>query len=104
MTLKDRFKSYKRIARFYLIKVVIDSIVRQPVRVLPKIKRLLLKIFPVIFKKELADASVLLPEEFRNDEDKILRGMSENQVATLLEVFCYEKLIDSSSSYIKIEG
>lgn len=104
MTLKDRFKKYKRILRFYIIKAVIDSIIRQPVRVLPKIKRLLLKFFSMIFRTELSIASNLLPEEFRSRKAQILKGMAENQVSTLLEVFCYEKLLESNPNYIKIEG
>ena len=104
MTLKDKFKKYKRIVRFYLIKAIIDAIIRQPVSVLPRIKRLLLKIFPAIFKKETARASELLPKEFERQKEHILAGMSENQISTLLEVFCYEKLLENDPKFIKIEG
>ena len=52
MTLKDKLKQYKRILRFYLVKAIINRIEALPVTAMPKLARLLLKIFPLIWKKE----------------------------------------------------
>lgn len=104
MTLKDQCKKYKRILRFYLIKAIVDEIMRKPVTILPKIKRLLMKIFPLLFKKEMGRAATLLPPEFNAEKEQIITGMANNQISTLLEVFCYEKLIENDPKFIKIEG
>ncbi len=104
MTFKDRLKNFKRKIRYYLIKALVDAMTRLPVRVLPKLQRLFLKVFPLVFRREIQRARELLPAEFRANADRIIRGMTINQVATLLEVFFYDKIKEQRPDFIRIEG
>ncbi|MGM0600617.1 MAG: lysophospholipid acyltransferase family protein [Candidatus Rifleibacteriota bacterium] len=104
MTLKDRFKKFKRTIRYYFLVWLINNIIKLPARKLPKLQRLLLKVFPLIFKKEIKKAERLLPEEFSENKNKILQGMIKNQVTTILEVFFYDKLKELNPDFVKIKG
>lgn len=104
MTLKDKLKQYKRILRFYLVKAIINRIEALPVTAMPKLARLLLKIFPLVWKKELKRAEELLPEEFSAKKDYILKKMVQNQVLCVLEVLFYDKLIAADPNFVTIEG
>ncbi len=101
---KDKLKNLKRKIRFFLIKTLVDLMRTRPASDVPKIKRLLLKIFPIVFRKQLRDASRLLPGEFAPNKEKILRQMTHNQVSTILEVFFYEKLINYHDDFIEVIG
>lgn len=71
---------------------------------MPKLKRLLLKVFPVFFSRQLEKARELLPTEFAGERDSIIKAMAENQITTLLEVLFYEKLIAHDPEIIKVMG
>lgn len=100
----DIFKKYKRTIRTWLIKAIVSMITRLEVGSIPKLKRLLLKVFLVIFRKEMELAKELLPTEFQADKDRIVKGMAENQIMTLLEVFFYEKLLAADPDFVKMVG
>ena len=104
MTFKDRFKHIKRVVRFYLIRALLNKIESMPVSKMPKLARLLLKIFPLIWHKELKRAGELLPSEFSEKKDYILKRMTENQVLSILEVLFYEKLLTADPNFVTIEG
>lgn len=102
--LRDDLKQLKRTVRFYLIRGLVDAMTRLPATAVPKLKRLLLKVFPLFFTRELKRADELLPGEFAADKDRILRKMAENQVLTLLEVLFYEKLLAHDPNFITVIG
>lgn len=104
MTFKDRLKTLKRTARYYLLKGLVDGMTKLPVSALPKLQRLILKAFPLFFSREILRAEKLLPEEFEHKKDQIMKEMKINQVATLLEVFFYDKLKADNPDFVKIEG
>lgn len=104
MTFTDRLKNLKRRIRYYLIKVLVAQMTRLPARRLPKLQRLFMKVFPLIFKKEIVRARRLLPPEFSDRADEIIDGMTFNQVATLLEVFFYDKIKQNRPDFVSIEG
>lgn len=102
--LKDKLKKLKRTLRFYLIKALVDNMTRLPATAVPKLKRLLLKIMPLVFAREIAKADELLPPEFESQKNEILRDMVINQVSMLLEVIFYEKLLEHDPEFITIIG
>ena len=104
MTLKDRFKKFKRTIRYYFLIWLINNIIKLPAHKFPKLQRLMLKVFPLVFKKEIKKAEKLLPKEFSENKEKILQGMIKNQVTTILEVFFYDKLKKLNPDFVKIKG
>jgi KDO2-lipid IV(A) lauroyltransferase len=104
MTLKDQLKQLKRAIRYYFLKALIDAITCLPVRSMKKLQRLLCKIFPFFFAREIARTRELLPAEFKGQQTQIIKGMLKNQVATLLEVFFYEKLKEQQTNFVTIIG
>lgn len=100
----DHVKQLKRTLRFYLIKALVANMTRLPATAVPKIRRLLLKIFPLFFARQINRATELLPEEFSDRRDEIIAGMAHNQVTSLLEVFFYEKLLAHDPEFITIIG
>ena len=90
--------------RFYLIKALVDLMTRLPATAVPRIRRLLLKIFPLFFARQIGRAEELLPEEFYHRRDEIIKGMAYNQITALLEVFFYEKLLAHDPEFISIVG
>ncbi len=101
---RDRLKKLKRTVRYHLLRSLIDAMMRLPASSVPKLKRLLLKVFPLFFARQLRRAAELLPAEFAADKPRILKKLTENQVLTLLEVFFYEKLTAHRKDFIKITG
>ena len=71
---------------------------------LPKLQRILMRVLPLFFHKELKRAGELLPAEFTERRDRILRGMSLNQVMNLLEIFFYEKELAARPDFIRVSG
>jgi KDO2-lipid IV(A) lauroyltransferase len=104
MIWQDSFKTAKRNARYVLLKGVVDLIAAQPVTKLDRLKRLLLKVMPVFFAREMKRAGELLPAEFAPRKAEILRGMQEHQVLNLLEVILYDRLLQNFPDYIETEG
>ncbi len=102
--LREKLKNLKRTFRYYLLKTLVETITRYPATAVPKIRRLLLKVFPFFFSRELQRAELLLPIEFADRKAQILREMTVNQAQTLLEVFFYEKLIACNPNFIKVIG
>lgn len=102
--MRDTLKKYKRMLRAYLIKGLVNLMTRLEVHSVPKLKRLLLKVFPIIFAREIQRARELLPTEFAEQSDRIIAGMAANQVMTLLEIFFYEKLLAADPDFVQIEG
>lgn len=100
----DHFKQLKRTLRFYLIKALVARMTRLPATAVPKIRRLLLKVFPLFFARQINRAAELLPEEFSDRRDEIIAGMAHNQVTALLEVFFYEKLLAHDPEFITVIG
>ncbi len=90
--------------RFYAIRALVDLMTRLPASSVPRLKRLLMKVFPLIFAREIDRARELLPAEFAAEREQILAAMAENQIATLLEVFFYEKLLAADPDFITIKG
>ncbi|MBF0545140.1 MAG: lysophospholipid acyltransferase family protein [Candidatus Riflebacteria bacterium] len=101
---KEKFKYYKRLLRFYAVKLLLDLLKKATVPSISKIAHLLMKIMPVIFKHELKRASELLPEEFQGKRSKILHGMIANQANNLLEIIFYENLLAHNPDFITISG
>jgi KDO2-lipid IV(A) lauroyltransferase len=101
---RDRLKNFKRKVRYYLLKALIEKMTGLPVTSLPKLNRLLLQVFPLVFRREIERSRRLLPQEFSARADEIIAGMTRNQVATLLEVFFYDKIKENNPDFIKIEG
>ena len=104
LSLRDRFKQARRAVRYWLVLWVVRLIESRPATVLPRLKRLLLKVMPLFFAREMNRARGLLPVEFAPQSDKILSGMVQNQVSSLLEVFLYEKLLAADPQFIRVEG
>ncbi|PKL48039.1 MAG: hypothetical protein CVV42_11185 [Candidatus Riflebacteria bacterium HGW-Riflebacteria-2] len=102
--MRDHLKKIKRTLRARLVKWLVTMMTRLDVTAIPKLKRLLLKVFPLIFAKEIKRARELLPAEFADRKDEIIAGMASNQVMTLLEVFFYEKLLAADPDFVQIEG
>ncbi|HAE41173.1 MAG TPA: hypothetical protein DCG57_21440 [Candidatus Riflebacteria bacterium] len=102
--MRDTLKKYRRTLRAYLIQGLVNLMTRLEAPAVPKLKRLLLKVFPLIFAREIQRAHELLPAEFADQSDSIIAGMAENQVMTLLEVFFYEKLLAADPDFVQIEG
>ncbi len=102
--LRDKLKNLKRTFRYYLLRALVNAMTRLPATAVPKLKRLFLKVFPLLFAKELQRADELLPAEFSRQKQKILRLMTENQIQTILEVFFYEKLVEHNPDFIKVSG
>lgn len=102
--LKDKLKKLKRTLRFYLIKALVDRITRLPATAVPRLRRLLLKIMPLVFSHEISKARDLLPQEFEPHEKQIVEGMLLNQVSTILEVLFYEKLLAHDPEFITVIG
>jgi len=101
---RDRFKQARRAARYWLVLSLVRLIENGPASRLPKLRRLLLKIMPLVFARELQRARELLPAEFAAQTDAILEGMTFNQVTSILEVFLYEKLLAADAQFITVEG
>lgn len=104
MTTRDRLKQLKRTIRYFCIKVLIRLMLRLPATSVVKLKRLMLKAFPWVFADQIRQAIKLLPDELRPKQDEIIRGMTENNVLTLLEVIFYEKLMSHDPDFVRIEG
>jgi KDO2-lipid IV(A) lauroyltransferase len=104
MTVRDQLKQIRRTLRFFAIKALIDLITLLNVKKLPKLQRLFEKIFPIFFSAQIKRARQLLPEEFINRQDQIIQGMIKNQVATILEVFFYDKLKKYKTGFVEIHG
>ena len=103
-SLRRRFKFARRKARFYLILAFTRFIAGFPVSAIPKFRKFFLKISPVVFKREIARACQLLPDEFRPRREQIIHGMIENVFMHFLEVIFYEKLLEDDPDYISIVG
>lgn len=101
---KDSLKKAKRIVRAWLVKGVIKLMASLGAGAFPKLKKLLLKLFPIIFKKEIERAKQLLPMEFEQNKDEIIKKMCENQVLNLLEVVFYDELMAADPNFITIKG
>jgi KDO2-lipid IV(A) lauroyltransferase len=101
---RDQLKNLKRTLRYYLLRSLIDAMTRLPASSVPKLKRLLLKVFPIFFARQLQRASELLPSEFARQKTQILKKLTENQIMTLLEVFFYEKLVEHHKKFIRVTG
>ncbi len=102
--LPDKLKNLKRTLRYYLLRFLVHIITSYPSTAVPKFRRLMMKVFPLFFARELQRADELLPAEFNDRKALILRQMVENQVQTILEVFFYEKLVAQNPGFIKIVG
>jgi len=102
--LRDQLKTLKRTARYHLLSTLVKMMTRLPATAVPKLRRLLMKVFPLVFAQQLRRADELLPAEFAECKDEILRRMIENQAQTILEVFFYEKLVDHNPGFIKVVG
>ncbi|MDD3146837.1 MAG: lysophospholipid acyltransferase family protein [Candidatus Riflebacteria bacterium] len=102
--LRDKLKNFKRTIRYYLLRNLVAAMTRLPATAVPKLKRLFMKVFPMLFAKELRRAEELLPPEFNSQKQQILKMMTENQVQTILEVFFYEKLLQHNPEFIKVSG
>lgn len=102
--LREQCKTFRRWLRYKLLVYLIGIIERQPIDSIPRLRRLFKKIFVLVFSAQLRRASELLPEEFATRKTEILRGMIDNQVMNLLEVFFYEKILAVRPNFIKIEG
>lgn len=101
---RDQFKQLKRTLRFFAIKALVGRISRLPATAVPKLKRLLLKVFPLFFAREIERARELLPVEFAARRDEIISAMADNQVATILEILFYEKLLQHDPQFISVVG
>lgn len=101
---RDRAKTFRRWVRYHLLAGLIRLIERQPLTALPRLRRLLLKVFPLVFAAQTRRAAELLPAEFAPRREAILRGMTVNQVMNLLEIFFYEKLLAARPDLVQIEG
>jgi len=102
--LRDQLKTLKRTVRYHLLSTLVKMMTRLPATAVPKLRRLLMKVFPLVFAQQLRRADELLPAEFAGCKDEILRRMIENQAQTILEVFFYEKLVDHNPDFIKVVG
>lgn len=102
--LRDQLKTLKRTVRYHLLSTLVKMMTRLPATAVPKLRRLLMKVFPLVFAQQLRRADELLPAEFAGCKDEILRRMIENQAQTILEVFFYEKLVDQNPDFIKVVG
>ncbi len=103
-SLSDHGKTLRRWARYHLVAWLVGYIERQPVTALPRLRRLLLRVFPLVFAAQARRAAELLPAEFAPRRAAILRGMTVNQVMNLLEIFFYEKLLAARPDLVDIEG
>jgi len=103
-TWPDRFKAFRRNARAWLVEMLYRGLVRLPVRVVPRLARLLRKVMRVVFRKQIQRASELLPAEFADRRDSVLEGIEKNQALSLLEIFFYEKLLEADPSFITVTG
>lgn len=101
---RDQFKQLKRTLRFYAIKVLIEQMTKLGATAVPKLKRLLLKVFPLFFGRQIERARELLPVEFAAQRDEIISAMAENQVATILEILFYEKLLQHDPRFVTVIG
>ena len=102
--LRDQLKTMKLTARYHLLSTLVKIMTRLPATAVPKLRRLLMKVFPLVFARQLRRADELLPAEFAGRKDEILRRMVENQAQTILEVFFYEKLVEHNPDFIKVVG
>jgi Kdo2-lipid IVA lauroyltransferase/acyltransferase len=102
--LKDRLKAFRRTLRYLLVAAIGRWLEQRSVRTVPKLKRMLTFVLPWAFRRELQRAKELLPAEFAPRAEEILRGMIENQAATILEVFFYEKILAADPDFITWEG
>ncbi len=102
--LRDQLKTLKRTVRYHLLSTLVKMMTRLPATAVPKLRRLLMKVFPLVFAHQLRRAEELLPTEFAESKDEILRRMIENQAQTILEVFFYEKLVAHNPGFIKVVG
>ena len=100
----DFLKKLRRSVRYVFLLVIIRFIENLPVTAFSRLKRLLRKAIPVFFSRQMERARELLPEEFARDREKIISGVIDNQVLTLLEVFFYEKLLAADSNFIHVTG
>ncbi|MBI3038748.1 lysophospholipid acyltransferase family protein [bacterium] len=71
---------------------------------LKRLRRFFSPIFSKIFRHELKRARELLPEEFSPRKDEVIKGMAENQISNLLEIFLYEKIMRVQPSFVEILG
>jgi len=101
---RDQLKQLRRTLRFYLIKALVDLMTKLPATAVPKIRRLLLKVFPLFFTRQINRAAELLPEEFSDRRDQILADMAHNQITSLLEVLFYEKLLAHDPDFVTVIG
>lgn len=102
--IREKFKQFKRTLRFYAIKSLIEQIAKLPATAVPRLTRLLFKASPLFFSKEIERARELLPPEFAEQRTKIIAGIAKNQIATLLEVIFYEKLLAQDPDFITVVG
>ncbi len=102
--IKQKLKKTKRLLRYHLIKLIVDSMERLPVRKMHKLKLLLMKLFPLFWQKEIDAAKVNLPLEFASRKDIIVKKMLEDQILTILEVLLYEKLLAEYPDFVTIKG
>ncbi len=104
MNIKERLKIIRRTIRYYLIRFLVGSIRMLPISKLKKLKFLLIKAIKTFGKKEINKAYELLPKEFENRKDQIIRGMIENVALNLVEILFYEKLIKVNPDFCKFEN
>lgn len=98
------YKHLKRYLRYKIVKKIIEIIENQPLKNLPKWRKILILLFPIIFRKELYKAYSNLPPEFNDKKDLIIYGVLYNQVMNLLEIFFYEKLLNYYDDYVRFEN
>lgn len=101
---KDDLKKAKRVCRTWLIEGLACLTKPLGARAVVKLKRLILKAAPIVFKKEISRAKELLPSEFEPQKDEIIKKMCENLVLSMLEVIFYDKLLAADSNYITATG
>lgn|GEM_PF-1015920 len=102
--LKDNIKDFRRNIRYLFLLFVTKAILMQSVNAVPKLRRLLIKIFPFFFRREIHKARDFLSPEFHDNKEKIIRGMLVNQVMNILEVFFYEKILAANPKFVTVEG
>lgn len=103
-TWRDRFKTFRRNARAWLVELLYRQLVRLPASAVPRLARLFRKVMSFIFRKQIRRAGELLPAEFSDRREAILKGMEKNQVLNLLEIFFYEKLLEADPGFITVSG
>lgn len=101
---REQIKTIRRTIRFYLIKYFLRSIAQLPTSKIPKLKKLLLKAFFLLGKKEVEKARRQIPEEFAANKERLIYNMMENSVMTILEILFYDKITKENPNYCKFKN